>query len=233
MDQPQENVSVELDEGGWRDSVIVAPGIMLPKNFRIIVSSPTYVALLTAQGTPHGAIPTRLTLDPIPPGVVSSELIRSVAVSRIMSLATKKAIWVPGPTGAPIFGTVERIPAEALAQWPAGDLAPFLRHVATIYLVANAIGEGPTAAVAAATNVSRATAGRMVDAARRLGTLPPVPQGSQSELLTQAFAEIMKDETPDERAERRRAKLREEQLEPHYHIEELMGEGNGVDSEEA
>lgn len=190
-------VVVDSMEVEWilENSAPIAPGVMMPKRFvarasihtedQWAINDPVAPIKLTYEGellvkvnievkTVFGPVATAVQVSGGHPDVgVSSTAIRKVPVARIVSDAARQVVWVRDPGGGALFGNHFTIPTALRDQWPSGDVGPLLRHVATIYLVAEALGEGPTATVASAAGVSRATAGRYVEAARKAELLPP------------------------------------------------------------
>lgn len=62
-----------------------------------------------------------------------------------------------------------RIPGNLIRTWPKGDTSVLLSRVAFVYELSRALGDYPVSAVQKATGKSRATANRMVNAAREKG----------------------------------------------------------------
>lgn len=106
---------------------------------------------------------------------IGSEVLRKIPVATILSQTLENVIFIRFPDGRILWGNSPVfmvMPAELRGEWPGGDrLDEVLDWVALVYRVANALGKGPTAQVAKAAAVSRATAGRMVAACRERGLL--------------------------------------------------------------
>lgn len=103
---------------------------------------------------------------------ITSEILRAIPIGRIAGdVLRREAMSLdPGddlPLVNPTVGG--QIPANLLRTWPKGNTDPLLSRVAFIYQLAIALGEYPTSAVQKATGKSRATASRMVAAARAQG----------------------------------------------------------------
>lgn len=215
-------VSVDAIDHAWmlEHSVAIAPGVLLPAEYTARAVIPVEVrrdvygeTLLYSENLetvvkiraevigPHAA---EVTVTSEGPWGVTSEGIRKVPVARIVSEATRQVVWVRDGNGRAIIGpNLAKIPRAVVDQWPDGDVVTFLRYAAITYKVADAIGDGPTAAVAEAAGVSRATAGRIVDAARKRGLLRPVLKrdGTSRKLTRREWDEQLgqvSDGDPDE-----------------------------------
>jgi hypothetical protein len=170
-------VTVDALDVRWllENSVAIGPGVMLPKRFVARASVATYDVVVEIIGTWAGPSADQVSVSAGGGGrSITSEILRMVPVGSIVSEAAKKVVWLADAEGGGVPGELlADVPASVKDQWPNGDLSVFLRFVGATYLVANALGEGPTAAVARVFGVSRATAGRYVESARKARLLPP------------------------------------------------------------
>lgn len=179
------DIDVKIDpmSAQWivQNSVGIGPMVMLPKRFVARVEEPDFDVEVEVVADIMGPRAHRVSVtERAESGAgVRSELLRQVPVAAIVSAAAKRVVWLAdGDGGGALFTQLRNVPEVVKREWPNGDLGAFLRYVSAIYLIADALGDGPTAAVAAAFGVSRATAGRYVEAARKQKLLPPVEKVS-------------------------------------------------------
>lgn len=172
-----------LDEEWLLDnSVAIGPGVMLPERFAVRAEFEGMTAEVEVVVDIRGPRAHRVTVVEAGDGGVNSEALRKAPVASVVKYAAHQAVWMrhealsnqPGIIRGHVLA---RVPDLVRGQWPNGHMTFFLRWVAGVYLVADALGDGPTAAVAKAFEVSRATAGRYVDAARKPRLIPPVGKG--------------------------------------------------------
>lgn len=115
---------------------------------------------------------TGLELESVGDSPLTSEKLREIPIGRIAGeLLRKNALTFDPEDDLPLVNPTAQgeIPATVLATWPNGDTRQLLSRVGFVYQLAEALGEYPTAAVQKATGKSRATASRMVAAAREQG----------------------------------------------------------------
>ncbi len=107
---------------------------------------------------------------------VTSEGIRKLPVAQMVrAAALRHLLKVDGQARRPArLSPAELPPASVVAEGGTSDNA--LEWIALVYRLAHACGEGPTKAVMDAFGLSRATAGRRVDAARSAGYLGPATE---------------------------------------------------------
>jgi hypothetical protein len=157
------------------NSVMIGPGVSLPERFVARVSEDEFDVEVEIHANVLGAKAHRVSITDKSPNGIQATYLRRVPIASIVKKAARQVVWMGDGLGGGVIGPqLEEVPDEIRRQWPNGDLYVFLRHVAAIYLIADALGDGPTAAIAAAFGVSRATAGRYVEAARKDKLLPPV-----------------------------------------------------------
>lgn len=172
----EDDVRVDPLSARWilNNSVMIGPGVLLPERFVARVQGDGFEIEVEVVADIMGPRAHRVSVTEADEGGVSTELLRRAAVTSIVSAAAKQVVWVRDADGGGVLGPqLAEVPGEIRSQWPNGDLPVFLRWVGAIYLVADALGDGPTAAVGKAFGVSRATAGRYVEAARKARLLPP------------------------------------------------------------
>ena len=170
-------ISVDRFDVMWaiKHSVAIGPGIMLPEHFTARANVDGHEIEVVIASDPFGARAARVCVSEGDPRGVTSELIRRVPVGKIVREAARRVVWITDEEGVAVFGfhNDRLLPPLIAQQWPDGDTDVFLTHASAVYRVAEALGEPPTAAVATAAGVSRATAGRIVDAARKRRMLRP------------------------------------------------------------
>lgn len=103
----------------------------------------------------------------VPGAEITSELLRKVPIGRIANDVLRVSLAIE--TGDNRFGPASlfEVPHRVRAKWPASVDEEFYHYLGTAYHLAEFCGMGPTAEIAKKFGVSRATAGRMVDAARQ------------------------------------------------------------------
>ena len=119
----------------------------------------------------------KMTAEKLPRGPsVTSEGIRKLPVAQMVrDAALKRLLQVDGQgKRSARLSPAQLPPAEVVAEGGTSDNA--LEWIALVYRLAHACGMGPTKAVMDAFDLSRATAGRRVDAARNAGYLGPATE---------------------------------------------------------
>lgn len=120
----------------------------------------------------------RMTAEKLPRGPsVTSEGIRKLPVAQMVRDAALQVLFqVDGQAAkrSARLSPARLPPAEVVAEGGTSDNA--LEWIALVYRLAHASGMGPTKAVMDAFDLSRATAGRRVDAARNAGYLGPATE---------------------------------------------------------
>lgn len=117
----------------------------------------------------------RITVVPRDRLGLTSEALRKVPVATVLSESLAQVLFVRFKDERILWGSNPALlvmPPDLRGQWPNGDrVQEVLEWTTLVYRLASALGNGPTAAVARAAAVSRATAGRMVAACRERGLL--------------------------------------------------------------
>ncbi|GAA1977597.1 hypothetical protein GCM10009798_43530 [Nocardioides panacihumi] len=159
-------------------SVAIGPGVMMPERFVARVEIDGAEAEIEIVANILGPRAHKVSVIEVGEDGVNGEALRRIPVASVVKAAARSAVWMrhdllAGQPGIVSGKTLAEVPDLVRRQWPNGHMTFFLRWVAGVYLVADALGDGPTAAVAKAFNVSRATAGRYVEAARKRKLIPP------------------------------------------------------------
>ena|GEM_PF-6277266 len=150
---------------------VAGPGLIAPSFFRT-----TALLDLPIRSSFRVEIDIKMSLAPVPTEVkvsqtdrlsgVTSEVIRQIPVASITTDATVQTMMVADTKGTWLRASNLEIPPGIRDDWPSGNIDEFLWHVSVVYYISQSAASGPTSAVAERFKVSRATAGRMVDAAR-------------------------------------------------------------------
>lgn len=156
--------------------VVLAPGINAPSRYVAHANiADEWEVEIDVRVHVLGPYAVRVTVVPRSGTGVTSESLRKVPIATILSDSLAQVIFVRFEGGRILWGSnpaVLIMPPDLRGQWPNGDrVQDVLEWTALVYRLASALGNGPTAAVARAAGVSRATAGRMVAACRDRGLL--------------------------------------------------------------
>lgn len=100
-------------------------------------------------------------------GSITSDFLRKVPIGRIQNEVMTIALAAESESGRLFPAAFISVPSYVRDKWPDSIDGEILQYVGTVYRAAQFLGLGPTAEIAKRFGVSRATAGRMVDAARR------------------------------------------------------------------
>ncbi|VEW10367.1 Uncharacterised protein [Brevibacterium casei] len=119
---------------------------------------------------------------------ITSEKLRAIPIGKIArEVLQREAMAVDPGEDLPLMNPTDlgKIPDNLLRTWPRGDTSVLLSRVAFVYELAQALGDYPVSAVQKATGKSRATANRMVSAAREKGFI----RDRADDEIQQAFAD--------------------------------------------